>query len=137
MINQAIQKTFTCAVAVSVALGLGACTTLRVTSDVNQPLASNVRCRSFDWAGSFHGNSDSLRSTVANPVEEAPLRTAIQANMPSVGVQYAPGDAECLVGYGIGQRNVIDGYPGWGWGWGGGFGDRHGYVGGFSRGGLG
>src|ERR1700744_3087692 len=112
MINQAIQKPFTCAVAVSVALGLGACTTLHVTSDVNQPLASTVRCQSFDWAGSFHGNSDSLRSTIANPVNEARLRAAISANLGAVGVHQASEGADCLVGYGIGNRNVVDSYPG-------------------------
>ena len=127
MINQAIRKTITCAVAVSATLGLGACTTLRVTSDVNQPLASTVRCQSFDWAGSFHGNSDSLRSTIANPVNEARLRSAIAANMSTVGAHQATEGADCLVGYGIGQRNVVDGYPGYygGWGWGGGYGWGH------------
>src|SRR5512142_734268 len=120
--TKAFQKTFICAVAVTAALGLGACTTLHVTSDVNQPLASTVRCQSFDWAGSFHGNSDSLRSTIANPVNEARLRAAITANLSTMGVHQVSENADCLVGYGIGQRNVIDGYPGFygGWGWGGG-----------------
>src|SRR5579862_6775040 len=125
MIKQAVQKSFTCAVAVSVALGLGACTTLHVTSDVNQPLASSVRCQSFDWAGSFHGNSDSLRSTIANPVNEARLRSAITANLSTVGVHQATEGADCLVGYGIGQRNVVDGYPGFYGGWGYGYGWGH------------
>ena len=81
-----------------------------------------MKCQSFDWAGSFHGNSDSLRSTIANPVNEARLRTAIQSNLNTLGVQQASENADCLVGYGIGQRNVVDGYPGYlrGWGWGGG-----------------
>jgi len=132
MNKQAIQKSLSCAVAASVALGLGACTTLRVTSDVNQPLAATVRCQSFDWAGSFHGNSDSLRSTIANPVNEARLRAAISANLSTLGVQKAAENADCLVGYGIGQRNVVDGYPGFygGYGWGGG-GWRHGGWGGY------
>jgi len=132
MNKQAIQKSLYCAVAASVALGLGACTTLRVTSDVNQPLAATVRCQSFDWAGSFHGNSDSLRSTIANPVNEARLRAAISANLSTLGVQKAAENADCLVGYGIGQRNVVDGYPGFygGYGWGGG-GWRHGGWGGY------
>jgi hypothetical protein len=127
-----IKKTIACAVVISVVCGLGACTSLRVTSDVNQPLANNVRCRSFDWAGSFHGSSDALRSSVANPVNEARLRAAIQSNLSTVGVQYTPGNAECLVGYGIGQKNVIEGYPygpGWGWGWG--YGWRYGWAGGY------
>jgi len=132
MIKQAmIKKTIACAVAVSVVFGLGACTTLRVTSDVNQPLAGTVKCQSFDWAGSFHGSSDSLRSTIANPVNEARLRAAIQANLSTVGIHPTTENADCLVGYGIGQRNVIDGYPGYygGLGWGGGWGWRHGRLG--------
>ena len=134
MIKQAMfKKLSTSAVAVSVVLGLGACTTLRVTSDVNQPLASTVKCQSFDWAGSFHGSSDSLRSTIANPVNEARLRAAIQANLGTVGVHQTTENADCLVGYGIGQRNVVDGYPGFygGVGWGGGWGWRHGGWGGY------
>jgi Domain of unknown function (DUF4136) len=126
-----IKQVFTCAVAISVVAGLGACTTLRVTSDVNQSLASTVRCQSFDWAGSFQGSGDSLRSTVANPVNEARLRAAIQANLLTIGVHQTNENADCLVGYGIGQRNVVDPGWGWGWGWGGGWGWRHGWAGGY------
>ena len=132
MIKQAmIKKAFACAVAVSVVCGLDACSTLSVKSDVNQPLASTVKCQSFDWAGSFHGSSDSLRSTIANPVNEARLRAAIQSNLGTIGVHPTGEGADCLVGYGIGQRNVIDGYPGYygGFGWGGGW--RHGGWGGY------
>lgn len=131
-----IKQVSTCAVAVSVVCGLAACTSLRVKSDVNQPLASSVRCQSFDWAGSFRGSSDSLRSTIANPVNEARLRAAIEANLSTVGVRPATENADCLVGYGIGQRNVVDGYPygyggfGWGGGWGYGWG-RGGWGGGY------
>jgi Domain of unknown function (DUF4136) len=125
-----IKQVFARAVVASVVCGLGACTSLRVTSDVNQPLASNVKCHSFAWAGSFHGSSDSLRSTVANPVNESRLRAAIQSNLSTYGVQLTATDADCLVGYGIGMRNVVDGYPyGYGWGWGGGYGWRYGGVG--------
>jgi hypothetical protein len=126
-----IKQVFTSAVTVSVVCGLAACTTLRVSSDVNQPLASTVRCQSFDWAGSFKGNSDSLRSTIANPVNEARLRAAIQSNLSTVGVHPSTENADCLVGYGIGQRNVVDGYPYWGggYGWGGGWGGRRGWGG--------
>jgi hypothetical protein len=130
-----IKQVFARTVALSVVCGLAACTSLRVKSDVNQPLAATVRCQSFDWAGSFHGSSDSLRSTIANPVNEARLRAAIQANLSTVGVHPATENADCLVGYGIGQRNVVDGYPygpyGYGgWGWGGGYGWRNGWAGG-------
>lgn len=137
------KQVFARVVAVSLACGLtGACTTLRVTSDVNQSLASRVKCQSFDWAGSFHGNSD-LRSTVANPVNEARLRTAIASNLGAVGIRQTSENPDCLVGYGIGSRNVVDGfyggYPGFGYpgfGWGGGWGFRGGgfYGGGYGYG---
>ena len=128
-----IKQVLTGVVAVSLTCGLAAgCTTLRVTSDVNQPLASTVKCQSFDWAGSFRGSSDSLRSTIANPVNEARLRAAIEANLSSRGVRPVAENADCLVGYGIGSRNVVEGWaypgPGWGWGWGAGWGWRHGWV---------
>jgi len=129
-----INRVFARVIAVSVVVGgLAACSSLRVTSDVNKSLAGTMKCQSFDWAGSFHGSSDSLRSTIANPVNEARLRTAIQANLFTVGVQQAAQNPDCLVGYGIGARNVVEGgYPyGYGgWGWGGGVGWRHGYYGG-------
>ena len=125
-----IKQAFTGLVAVSAVCGLAACTSLHVTSDVNKALVGTMRCQSFEWAGSFHGSSDSLRSTIANPVNESRLRTAIQANLLTVGVQLAPQNPDCLVGYGIGARNVVEGgaYP---YGaWGGGFGWRHGWYGG-------
>jgi hypothetical protein len=117
------------AAVVSLAVGLASgCTTLQVKSDVNQPLAASVKCQSFDWAGSFHGSSD-LRSTVANPVNEARLRTAIQANLGTLGIRQSSENPDCLVGYGIGNRDVVDGWaypgPGPGWGWGAGYGWGH------------
>ncbi len=136
-----IKQVFARTVVASVVCGLAACTSLNVTSDVNRQLAGTVKCQSFDWAGSFHGSSDSLRSTIANPVNEARLRTAIQSNLNTLGVHKVSENADCLVGYGIGQRNVVDGYPygyglgygyGYGgWGWGGGFGGPGWYGGGW------
>ena len=87
-----------------------------VRSDVNRTLASNVQCHTFAWAGSFHGNSP-LRESVANPLNESRLRTAIAAHLG--GVQPTAGNADCLVGYGIGSHALVDyAYPyGWGWGY--------------------
>jgi hypothetical protein len=125
-----IKQVFARVIAVSVVGGLAACSSLKVTSDVNKS-AGTMRCQSFEWAGSFHGGSDSLRSTIANPVNESRLRTAIQANLITVGAQLATQNPDCLVGYGIGARNVVEGgYPyGYG-GFGGGIGFRHGWYGG-------
>jgi hypothetical protein len=124
-----IKQVFARVVAVSLAgvLATG-CTSIRVTSDLNRSLAGSVKCQSFDWAGSFRGSSD-LRSTVANPVNEARLRTAIQGSLGSLGMHQVSENPDCLVGYGIGNRNVMEGwaYPGWGWG----AGWRHGWGGGW------
>jgi len=103
---------------------LTACTTLHVRSDVNSALLSSVRCNSFAWAGSFRSNSP-LRNTIASPLNENRLRTAIGAHLKGT-IQAAPGNADCLVGYGIGSTTVVDGvwpyewgwgYYGWGWGY--------------------
>lgn len=120
-------------VAVTVFGGLAACTSLRVTSDVNRAVVGSVQCHTFAWAGSFKGNSP-MRNGIANPVNEARLRGAITAQLAAVGVQpvAAGGHADCLVGYGIGARTAVEGaYPaGWGWGWGVGYG--WGWRGGFA-----
>jgi Domain of unknown function (DUF4136) len=113
--------------------GLAACTSLHVTSDVNKAVASSVQCHTFAWAGTFKGDSP-LRNSIANPVNEARLRSAITAHLAAVGVQPVTGDsADCLVGYGIGARTSIEGaYPaGWGWGWGYGRWGWRGYYGGY------
>jgi hypothetical protein len=112
-------------VAVTVFGGLAACTSLRVTSDVNRAVVGSVQCHTFAWAGAFKGDSP-MRNGIANPVNEARLRGAITAQLAAVGVQpvAAGGNADCLVGYGIGAQTAIEGaYPaGWGWGWGVGYG---------------
>jgi hypothetical protein len=100
------------------ALMLSACAPY-VRSDVNTAAISHVHCGTFAWAGEFRSNSP-LRSTIANPVNEGRLRSAIASHLGGV-VQPAPGNADCLVGYGIGGYYVASGgypYPyGWG-GWG-------------------
>lgn len=116
-------------IGVAAVFGTTACTSLRVHSDVNTALAHSVQCHTFAWAGSFRGDSP-LRSTIANPINESRLRNAIAGHLQAAGMQLATGNADCLVGYGIGARNVVEGaYPvGWGWGWG----WRGGYVAGWS-----
>jgi hypothetical protein len=113
------------AVAVPVlACTLAACNTLYVKSDANTALLSSVHCSTYAWAGSFRGNSP-LRNTIANPVNESRLRAAIASHLKTGTVEAAPGNADCLVGYGIGSTAVVDdigpyGYGwgyGWGWGW--------------------
>src|ERR1700757_4803953 len=89
-----------------------------VRSDVNTALIGQVRCGSFAWAGEFRSNSP-LRSTIANPLNESRLRAAIASHLGGQ-IQPGPGNADCLVGYGIGGYYVVSGgaypYP-YGWAW--------------------
>lgn len=105
----------------AVACLLTGCYSLTVRTDVNSALAGTVHCGSYAWAGSFRGNSP-LRSTVANPINETRLRSAIAAHLGGAGIQEDASKADCLVGYGIGSTQVVDGgwgYPYYGWGgWG-------------------
>jgi hypothetical protein len=107
------------------AVTLAACAPY-VRSDVNTAAISHVHCSTFAWAGEFRSNSP-LRSTIANPINESRLRAAIASHVGGV-IQPAPGNADCLIGYGIGGYYVVSGgypYPyGWAWsypygGWGG------------------
>jgi hypothetical protein len=113
-------------------LGALACLTsgcsLTVRSDVNHALISSVHCGTYAWAGAFRGTSP-LRNTIANPLNEQRLRTAIQAHLAPGAILPEGSPADCLVGYGIGGNYVVDaawsdgygwgyGYP-WGYGWGG------------------
>ena len=59
---------------------LSACAGITVKADVNTALIGQVHCGSYAWAGGVHGNSP-LRSTVANPVNEARLREAIASHL--------------------------------------------------------
>jgi hypothetical protein len=119
------QRFHTCVIALAAVLLMSACVSLRVTSDVAAG-ASASQCHTFGWAGSFH--TDGNPRTVANPLNESRLRAAITANLAAKGVQPASGQADCLIGYGIGVHTVLaGGYPyygwggGWGWGWHGGY----------------
>lgn len=99
----------------------GAGCALQVRSDVNRTAFHPGQCKSFAWAGTFRTDNP-MRNTVANPVNESRLRAAITTHMQSLGVQLATGNADCLVGYGIGSTLAADGYPpgpyGYGyWGW--------------------
>ena len=123
------------------ATALAGCTGIPVRTDQNSRLLASVHCQSLAWAGGFKGASP-LRSTIANPLNEARLRDAIAADLQTAGLTLVDAaKAQCLIGYGIGtQRQVDTVYPdgwdygpgywgrGWGPGWGWGFGWGEPYV---------
>ncbi|HTC50749.1 MAG TPA: DUF4136 domain-containing protein [Steroidobacteraceae bacterium] len=113
-------------------MGLVGCTGIPVRTDQNSQLLATVHCQSVAWAGGFRGNSP-LRTTIANPLNEARLRDAIAANLQGAGITLVDGPApapgvnptgaapasapavQCLIGYGIGRSRDVDAvYPeGW------------------------
>jgi hypothetical protein len=103
--------------ALAAAAALLAGCALNVKSDVNHSLISSVHCGSYAWAGSFRGSSP-LRNTIANPLNEERLRTAIASHVTPATVQPVGTQADCLIGYGIGGNYVVDGAYPYGYGWG-------------------
>jgi hypothetical protein len=130
------------------AVSLAGCA-LQVRSDVNRTAFHPGQCRTFAFSGAFRTDNP-MHNTVANPVNESRLRTAIASHMQSIGVQLAKENPDCLVGYGIGSQLVVEpgyatgpypygfGYGYWGWGgpwgpywggWGGPYVYREGMIG--------
>ena len=122
-----------CLVVVGLSAGLAACTSLRVTTDVN-PNFSVANCHTYSFATEHSGGAD---AAFANPLNGDRLRAAIESNLAARGVTKAAdkATADCVVGYALGTRQVFndyyagwDGWGGYGWGrrggygWGGGFG---------------
>jgi hypothetical protein len=113
-----------CAVIVGMSVTLGACTTLRVTTDAN-PNFSVANCHSYTFAREV---STTANQPVAfgNPLNADRVRVAIESNMAARGIsRISDGAADCVVGYALGTRQVFnDYYAGWGVGWGYGWGRR-------------
>ena len=112
-----------CLLIAGLSAALGACTTLRVTTDVN-PNFSVSNCHTYAFATERSGGADAAFS---NPLNGDRLRAAIEGNMAARGVTKAAdmAAADCVVGYALGTRQVFnDYYAGWGagWGYGGGYG---------------
>jgi Domain of unknown function (DUF4136) len=122
-----------CLLVTGLSAALGACTTLRVTTDVN-PNFSVSNCHTYAFASEHSGGAD---AAFANPLNADRLRAAIEGNMAARGVTKA-GDkaaADCVVGYALGTRQVFnDYYAGWGAGWGYGVGYGWGRRGGWGGG---
>jgi hypothetical protein len=115
-----------CSILLGLSAGLAACTTLRVTTDVN-PSFSVSNCHSYSFATERSGGAD---AAFANPLNGDRLRAAVESNLAARGVpKVDKASADCIVGYAMGTRQVFnDYYSGWGPGWGVGYGwGRRGY----------
>jgi hypothetical protein len=116
-------------IALSALVGVGACTTLPVTTDSN-PNASASTCHTYMFAQE-HPAAGQSGGAYGNPLNGDRLRAAIAANLASRGLQPASDHsaADCVVGYAIGSRLVANEFAGYGvgWGWGWGYGWRGGY----------
>lgn len=102
---------------------LAACTSIPVTTDYN-PNLSVANCHTYAFAPEHTANADQP-AAFGNPLNAERLRVAIAANLAAKGIQPAAdrSTAECMVGYAMGTRQVIDDYyggfgVGWGYGWG-------------------
>ncbi len=82
--------------AAGVALALGACTTLRVATDVN-PAYSVANCHTYTFA-SEHTVNAGQPGAWGNPLNADRLRSAIEGNMAARGVSRADGPARGLRG---------------------------------------
>jgi uncharacterized protein DUF4136 len=117
-------------VVAGLSIALGACTTLRVITDVN-PGLSVATCHTYTFAMVKVGGPD---SAFANPLNADRLGASIESNLAARSVTKAsdPAAADCMIGYALGTRQVFsDYYAGWGAGWGYGWGGRRGWGGGY------
>ena len=89
---------------------LAACTSLPVTTDVN-PAMSVASCHTYAFADEHVANSDH-QAAFGNPLNAERLRLAIEYNLAAKGMQKAADrrGAECVVGYAMGPRQVIDSF---------------------------
>jgi hypothetical protein len=109
--------------------GLAGCTTLQVSSDLN-PRASITSCHTYAWAEEIPARRAPGGAPI-NPVNAARLRAALDSRLQARGLQLVAerSAADCVVGYAIGVRQIVDPYP-YEWGWGAGWGwGRRGFVG--------
>ena len=124
-----LNRTLIPVVACTVALGLSACNTVAVRTDYAKDMSVSV-CHTYAFAMEHVANADQP-AAYANPLNAERLRVSIQSQMAARGIQLVDrANADCVVGYAMGSRQVFDGYYGgyYGAGWG---------FGGYRRGGFG
>jgi Domain of unknown function (DUF4136) len=126
-----LKRTLIPVVACTVALGLSACNTVAVRTDSAHDMSVSV-CHTYAFANEHVANADEP-AAYGNPLNAERLRVSIQSNMGARGIQLVDrAQADCVVGYAMGSRQVFDTYYGGYYGAGWGFGGR-----GFRRGGFG
>src|ERR1700726_2338511 len=118
-----LKRTLIPVVACTVALGLSACNTVAVRTDSAKDMSVSV-CHTYAFANEHVINSGGEQEAYGNPLNAERLRVSIQSNMAAKGIQLVErGQADCVVGYAMGSRQVFDtyygGYYGAGWGFGG------------------
>jgi hypothetical protein len=85
------------------------------------PGYSVASCRSYTFADEHYQGGE--HGAFGNPINGDRVRMAIQGQMYARGIPEVPrNQADCVVGYAIGTRQVIDQYyagwgVGYGWGW--------------------
>ncbi len=115
-------------------IALSGCANLTVRTDQN-PNLSVAQCHTYAFAKEYVANADQP-AAYGNPLNADRLRAAIEANLSARGIERADrAAADCVVGYALGSRQVINDYyggigPGWGPGWGYGWGFGGGFYGG-------
>jgi hypothetical protein len=116
-------------VAGTAAFGLAACETVTVRTDSAHDITADG-CHTYAFANEHVAGVDQP-AAYANPLNAQRLKDSIQTNMAARGIQMVDrAQADCVVGYAMGTRQVINDYyggyygAGWGYGW---YGRGYGY----------
>src|SRR5258708_10843812 len=116
------------------ALGVTACNTVAARADYAKDMSASI-CHTYAFAAEHVANADQP-AAYANPLNAERLRVSIQSQMAARGIQLVDrANADCVVGYAMGSRQVFDTYYGGyycaGWGFGGWRGRGVGFCGGW------
>src|SRR5271168_524314 len=122
MLNQCLIRWVAAAGALA---GLAACVPYVSVKTDSAPNTSVGICHTYAFADEHVANGDQP-AAYAKPLNAERLRQSIQTNLAARGLQLVDrSQADCVVGYAMGTRQVFAGYYGGyygaGWGWGGGW----------------
>ncbi len=122
-------------IATTAAFGLCACETVTVRTDSAHDITVDG-CHTYAFATEHVAGVDQP-AAYGNPLNAERLKVSIQSNMAARGIQLVDrAQADCVVGYAMGSRQVFDGYYGgyYGAGWGYGYYGRGWRYGGYGWG---